>query len=63
MGIRFFQQYETTLKKLLDTRNSSILAHGFVSVKEETFKNMYNAILSFTDMKESNLPEFPEFKL
>jgi CRISPR-associated protein (TIGR02710 family) len=63
VGIRFFQQYDATLKRLLDTRNSSILAHGFVSVKEETFKNMYDAILSFTDIKGSNLPEFPEFKL
>lgn len=62
-GARFLKNYNGKLKGLLHTRNHSILGHGFLSVKKETFQEMYEMSLSFTGMNEDSLPLFPDFKL
>lgn len=62
LGKNFLDHYEA-LRPLLDIRNHSILAHGFNPVSREIFSQMYLAILEFTEIKEYELPEFPELKL
>lgn len=55
----FFRLYDKEIKYLLETRNKSILAHGFNPVNEETFKRLSESILEFSKAKEEDLPEFP----
>lgn len=62
-GKSFFQHYDKELKIMLDVRNKSILAHGFYSVKEETFRNMYSVILKFTGISGEQIPEVPALML
>jgi len=59
----FFRLYDKEIKNLLDTRNKSILAHGFNPVNEETFKKLLESILGFSKTKEEDLPEFPVLQI
>ena len=63
IGKKFFEKYETRIKKLLDLRNNSLLAHGFEPVKEKTYLDMYKVILEFSEISEEDLPKFPELRL
>ena len=63
LGKSFFEIYEKEVRGLLDIRNSSILAHGFNSVKAETYKGLLNAVLEFAGIKEEELPQFPVLDL
>jgi len=60
LGKSFFHHYDKELKAILDLRNKSILAHGFNSVKEETFRKMYTVILNFTGISDEQIPKFPD---
>ena len=60
LGKSFFHHYDKELKAILDVRNKSILAHGFNSVKEETFRRMYTVILNFTGISDEQIPKFPD---
>jgi len=60
-GKSFFENEE--LKNLLKIRNDSILAHGYETIEEGDCYKMINHVLSLTGIKESDLPEFPEFAL
>lgn len=59
LGQKFLQDYEEEIKPLLDIRNSSILAHGFNPIKEDTFERLWKTVLHFSNTKEENLPKFP----
>jgi len=59
----FFRLYDKELKKILDIRNSSILAHGFFPVSQETYQQLWEAILAFSGTKKEDLPEFPFLNL
>lgn len=59
----FFKYYDKEIKPLLDIRNHSILAHGFNSVSEESFKKLFDSIMKFSGAKENDLPEFPVLRI
>ena len=63
LGHNFFMQYDNKIKPILDLRNSSLLAHGFNSVKKETYRKMYTVLLDFTGIKQEALPEHPVLNL
>jgi len=63
LGKRFFAQYENKLRSVLDQRNRSILAHGFDSLKQDTFQKMYAAVLEFAGIEERQMPAFPVLSL
>ena len=63
LGESFFEFYEKDIRGLLDIRNSSILAHGYVSVKAETYERLLNAMLGFSGIKQEDLPQFPVLEL
>jgi len=63
LGKSFFAQYENKLRSVLDQRNRSILAHGFDSLKQDTFQKMYEAVLEFAGIEESQIPAFPVLSL
>lgn len=49
------------LKKVLSSRNDSILAHGRVPVQKKTFESLSELALGFTGLDESDLPVFPHW--
>lgn len=63
LGKSFFTHYEKRLWSVLDQRNRSILAHGFDSMKQDTFKKMYSAMLEFAGIEEKQIPAFPVLTL
>ena len=60
IGERYINN-KTKLMKLINSRNNSILAHGFSPVKKETFDKFLALVLKFTEINESELPRFPEW--
>lgn len=54
-----FQEREADLRKVLDIRNSSLLAHGFKPVREETYERMLGIALFFFNLAKKDLPMFP----
>ncbi len=63
LGKSFFHHYDKELRSILDLRNRSILAHGFNSVKKETFRKMYSVVLMFAGITEEQIPRFPDLML
>lgn len=63
LGESFSEIYDREIRGLLDIRNSSILAHGFVSVKAETYEKLLSIILGFSGIKKEDLPQFPILEL
>jgi hypothetical protein len=59
----FFRLYDKEIKTLLETRNKSILAHGFNPVNEEIFKRLLESILKFSKTNEEDLPKFPVLQI
>ena len=56
---RAFRNEEPELYKILSVRNTSLLAHGFMPVGEDTYQKLLNIVLTFLGMEEKNLPTFP----
>lgn len=54
-----FRQREVELKKILDIRNKSLLAHGFEPVRRDTYEKMIAIALDFLGIEKSSLPRFP----
>lgn len=50
---------EEQLRKLLNIRNDSLLAHGFNPVRESTFSDMLSLALDFLGVEREHLPRFP----
>lgn len=63
LGESFFAIYDKEMENLLKIRNSSILAHGFVSVKADTYEKLLNVILNFSKIERDDLPGFPVLEL
>jgi CRISPR-associated protein (TIGR02710 family) len=62
-GTRFIAAYQETLKSILSARNSSILAHGFDPIKEDTYEKLLKSTMDFTELTDEDLPSFPELIL
>jgi CRISPR-associated protein (TIGR02710 family) len=58
LGNSFDKQW-SNLKLLLEARNNSILAHGFVSVKQERYQQMFDVVLKLSGKRLEELPRFP----
>lgn len=63
LGKSFFEFYEKEIRGLLDIRNSSILAHGYRSVSQDTYEKLLEVILKFSGIRREDLPEFPVLEL
>lgn len=50
---------ETDLHKVLSIRNTSLMAHGFQPVSEDTYGKMLQIALSFLELSADQLPRFP----
>ena len=61
-GIAFFENWQQ-MKLLLDSRNKSILAHGFEPVKRERYEEMLKLICRISGVNEQSLPGFPDLHL
>lgn len=62
LGKRYSED-KVNLRTLLDSRNSSILAHGFVPVAESTYNELFKLVLNFGGIRDSELPCFPQWTL
>lgn len=60
IGNKFIEQQDA-FKKILNARNSSYLAHGFDSSKEETYIKFKETILELSGIRNDEIPEFPKF--
>ena len=54
-----YSQNEAALLKLLDTRNRSLLAHGYNPVSADTAQQLFNLALRILHTDEAALPRFP----
>ncbi len=59
---KLYLEEERELKKVLDIRNNSLLAHGFNPVTEATYTKLLSIALRFCDIERDALPDFPCFK-
>jgi CRISPR-associated protein (TIGR02710 family) len=50
------------LRKALNVRNMSLLAHGFEPVTEKTYRNLLEIALTFMGLKAEDLPRFPRMQ-
>lgn len=55
-GIRYFERHKE-IKKIQNSRNSSILAHGIQPVKESGIQSIYKTVTDFVQFK--NIFDFP----
>ena len=58
---KLYVEQEQDLRKVLDIRNSSLLAHGFKPVSEATYGKLLAIALRFCDVERETLPDFPFF--
>ena len=59
LGLRFMEHQES-LKTLLQTRNASLLAHGFDPVSETACAQLRHIALAFLDISPDTLTKFPK---
>lgn len=60
IGHKFFDQYKSIIRPLLDLRNNSIIIHGKNSLTEEKYQTAWNYCLRFLEISDDSLPRFPE---
>ena len=51
--------FRSDLHKVLSIRNTSLMAHGFQPVSEETYGKLLQIALSFLELSADQLPRFP----
>lgn len=56
-----YSSHGTELRKILDSRNSSILAHGSQPIKQSTFEKFFTIVLEFAGVDKNQLPSFPHW--
>ena len=61
-GLTFILK-KTELKKILESRNNSILAHGFSPLNADDFSKSWQLVLDFSGIKEDELLKFPKLPL
>lgn len=54
-----FRKFERDLANTLQSRNMSLLAHGYIPVKEDDYQKLFAVTLEFLNISEQNLPNFP----
>ena len=54
-----YEAQEEELRKVMNIRNDSLLAHGFKSVSAETYHKMLHIALTFCGIEREHLPDFP----
>ena len=62
LGKNFIDSYDE-IRSLLNLRNDSILAHGFIAIKEENYHKLLETICKFAGINQSDLPVFPQMQL
>lgn len=62
LGRRFKGNHDS-LRSLLNLRNDSILAHGFVAIKSEHYRQLLETICTFAEIDQAILPVFPKMQL
>lgn len=55
-----YRAHEAELKKSLEARNQSLLAHGYNPVPEDACARLFAIALDFLDVREEDLPVFPQ---
>lgn len=58
-----FQAQWNTLRALLEARNLSILAHGFLPMKAERYHQLWTLVLKLSGTQSEQLPRFPKMDL
>ncbi|MDE5833455.1 MAG: TIGR02710 family CRISPR-associated protein [Desulfovibrio sp.] len=58
-----YTELEPELKKLMSSRNDSLLAHGYIPIDENTYKGFHDLVMRFMNITECELPEFPKMEL
>jgi len=58
-----FSENERNLMALLEKRNLSKLAHGDRSLSEDDYRTMSETLMDFFEIKDEDLPAFPELKI
>lgn len=58
-----YKEHADILKKTLESRNMSLLAHGYNPVNEEDYQKLYKTALSFLNIAETDLHEFPVIEM
>lgn len=61
LGERFLRQ-QAALKQSLETRNLSLLAHGYNPVKQEVYDELFRIALDFLEVQPEALPQFPRME-
>lgn len=62
LGKIFMENYEKSIKGILDARNNSILAHGDQPITKEKYEQMRDILINFIGGEEK-LPKFPQIKI
>lgn len=57
-----FEKHWNNLKALLEARNQSILAHGFIPIKPERYHQMWDLMLKISGIQPEKLPQFPRME-
>lgn len=58
-----FNKHWNDFKVLFESRNLSILAHGFAPIKPERNKQLWEMALKISDVRPERLPQFPRMEL
>lgn len=58
-----YRAHADNLGKTLESRNMSLLAHGYNPVNEEDYKKLYKTALSFLNIAEADLHQFPVLEM
>ncbi len=58
-----YMAHQIELDNVLSIRNKSRLAHGTTPIREETYQNLFQLLLTFGNVQVEDLPVFPEIRL
>lgn len=62
-GHRFFEKYTELNNGIIENRNLSVIVHGENPLNKEKFEKAWKTALEFLEIREEDLPKFPELKL
>lgn len=58
-----YKMHAAALAKTLESRNMSLLAHGYNPVSDEAYQKLYAIALNFLNIDEGDLMDFPEMDI
>lgn len=61
LGRLYIERFEE-VKKILNVRNNSLLAHGFAPIRKETYEKLLGIALEFVGRAKEDLPRFIDMK-